>query len=187
MNPARFLRMSITLFMFIFAVMLTPLTALTIMMASADELTAESDLVISGKISSIEYVWEDETHRAINTLLTVEVERYMKGMENSTVVVRQLGGRIGDSGDEIPGTPRFDAGEEVILFLVKHQGDYWIHSIALGVFRIVTAEGGQKVVFNHLKDVTLLDPVSREEINPENVFKVTPLTEFISEIEGYVH
>jgi hypothetical protein len=186
MNPAQFLRMGITVFVLIFSVMLTPLAALTIMMASAEELTGESDLVVVGKINSVEYVWEDETHRAINTLLTIEVEQYVKGTGNSTVVVRQLGGQIGDFGDEIPGTPLFDTGEEVVFFLVKHKGDYWIHSIALGAFRIIPAEGGQKVVINHLQDVTVLDPASREEINPEHVFKVTPLTEFIGEIETYV-
>jgi hypothetical protein len=142
---------------------------------------------VAGRITSVEFVWEDETHRAINTLLTVEVDQYVKGDGNATVVVRQLGGHIGEFGDEIPGVPMFDTGEEVVLFLVKFNGEYLIHSMALGAFRVSTEETGQKIVYNYLPDVTIVDPDTRQTLPSETVFKAAALPDFIAQVMSYIN
>lgn len=164
----------------------SPLLALTLQLSSTEKLTADSELIVSGRIVSIEYLWEDETRRAINTLLTIEAYQYLKGSGNATVTVRQLGGRIGNFGDEIPGVPQFQLGEEVILFLVSHRGDYWIHSMALGAFRVLTDDSGQKLVYNNLPEVTVIDPATQQTLPGEAVFGVTILGEFIAQIKSYL-
>ncbi len=189
MNDHRFLRWGgevFRMFLLLIALAAVPAMALTLHLASLEKLATDSDLIVSGRVISVEYAWEDETRRAINTLLTVEVEQYLKGRGNATVVVRQLGGRIGNFGDEIPGVPQFEAGEEVILFLVSHRGDYWIHSMALGAFRVFSDEAGEKLVYNNLPEVTVIDPATQQTLRGEAVFGVTLLGEFIAQIKSYV-
>lgn len=186
MNYKGFRRRGRNIFLLLLGLTASPALALTLQLSSAEKLTADSDLIVSGRVISVEYAWEDETRRAINTLLTVEVEQYLKGRGNATVVVRQLGGRIGNFGDEIPGVPQFQAGEEVVLFLVSHRGDYWIHSMALGAFRVFSDETGEKLVYNNLPDVTVIDPATQQTLRGEDVFGVTVLGEFIAQIKSYV-
>lgn len=160
--------------------------ALTVQLISLQEMTVQSELVVAGRIASVEYVWEDETHRAINTLLTVEVDQYVKGNGNAPLVVRQLGGRIGDFGDEISGVPQFEKGDEVLFFLIKHNGEYWIHSMALGAFRVFTDDAGQKLVYNYLPGVSVLDPATQQSLPGESVFQPAALPDFIAQIASYI-
>lgn len=186
MNPQRFFGSGAGIILLLVCLGIGQAPALTLEPTSVQELAIESELIVTGRIVSVEYVWEDETHRAINTLLTVEVDQYVKGAGNASVVVRQLGGHIGEFGDEISGIPAFDTGEEVVLFLVKFKGEYWIHSMTLGAFRVTTEEAGQRIVYNHLPDVTVVDPDTRQTIPGETVFKATALPDFIAQVISYI-
>jgi len=186
MNPRRFFGSGAGIILLLICLWIGQAPALTLELSSLQELAVESELIVSGRIVSVEYAWEDETHRAINTLLTVEVDQYVKGTGNISVVVRQLGGHIGDFGDEIPGVPEFDAGEEVVLFLVQFKGEYWIHSMALGAFRVTTEEAGQRIVYNFLPDVSVVDPETGQTIPGETLFKATALSDFIARVISYL-
>jgi len=186
MNNKEFFRTGALILLLVMGLGIGQALALTLGLTSVQELAIESELIVTGRIASVEYVWEDETHRTINTLLTVEVDQYVKGTGNATVVVRQLGGHIGDFGDEIPGVPAFDAGEEMVFFLVKFNGEYWIHSMALGAFRVSTEETGQKIVYNFLPDVTVVDPDTRQSLPGETIFKATALPDFIARVMSYI-
>lgn len=163
------------------------LFSLTVARITVAELTEQSSLVVLGRVVDIRYQWEDQRQSSVNTVLTVEVSRYLKGRGGATVTVKQLGGRIGDFGDEVSGTPSFDVNDEVILFLVAHNGDYWIHSIALGAFNILTENDGQQYILNDLRTVSLVDPVTHAPVNPAEAFPLRPLNEFISEILAHVN
>lgn len=186
MNPQRFFQSGAGIILLLLCIGVGQALALTLELTSLQELAVESELIVTGRIVSVEYVWEDETHRAINTLLTVEVDQYVKGAGNASVVVRQLGGHIGEFGDEIPGVPAFAPGEEVVLFLVKFKGEYWIHSMALGAFRVSTEDAGQSIVYNYLPDVTVVDPETRQSIPGETVFKAIALPDFIARVMSYI-
>ena len=171
---------------FILLFIITSVWALTIEKASLQELTNESALVVIGKVISIEYEWEDANQNAINTNITIEVNQYIKGSGDSQIKITQLGGHIGDFGDVIPGTPNFVMDEEVIFFLFEHNNKYWIHSIALGCFRIFEEENGQKSVMNDLRNIHLINPVTNQEVEPEDAITYFPMDVFINEIESYL-
>jgi hypothetical protein len=159
--------------------------ALTIKKTSVKEMTDTSQLVVLGKVSDIRYVWEDASQRAINTLFTIEVEEYIKGSGDGTVVVRQLGGQIGDFGDHVSGAPQLNFGDEVVLFLQFHNGSWWIHSIALGVYAVVAQDDGQKYVLNDLRDINLVDEHSRK-VDAAAAYTWMPVDEFIGQVREYV-
>lgn len=160
--------------------------SLTLSRATTEELTNESAIVLHGRVKSVEYLWENENLRTINTFITVDVDEYIKGSDDYQIVVKQMGGQIGDIGDVISGTPSLEPGEEVVLFLVESNGSYEIHSIALGLFRVFIGQDNSKQVINDLRNVYLIDPVTRQIVQPEDALTSFPLNAFISEIKSYI-
>lgn len=65
MNYKGFLRRGGNIFLLLLGLTASPALALTLQLSSAEKLTADSDLIVAGRVVSIEYAWEDETRRAI--------------------------------------------------------------------------------------------------------------------------
>ncbi len=160
--------------------------ALTLAKATVEELTQESTLIVHGIVQKIENQWENQDEGTINSFVTIDVFEYIKGMDESSLVIRQMGGQIGDWGDVIPGTPVFSKGDEVILFLVKHQNSYEIHSIALGLFRVYEDDLGQKMVINDLRNINLIDPVTGNPVAGDEANPAFTLSQFRGQIRSYL-
>jgi hypothetical protein len=72
------------------------------------------------------------------TFTSFEIEDVWKGAAPPRIQVRLLGGRSGNLTSQVSGIPRFQAGEEVILFLeMTPRGDYSVVSWMQGTFRIL--------------------------------------------------
>ena len=95
-----------------------------------------------------------------------------------------MGGKIGDLTDKVDGTPVFQAGEEVILFLVEYHGDYYIHSIVLGSFRVFVDAKNTKRVINDLRNIHLVDPDTGKEVLPKDALTPFRFDAFISKINS---
>lgn len=178
--------MWLALLVVVLSMVVMPAHALSIAKATLEELTRESQHIVVGRIVAIDYQWQNVDHQVIETVLTVAVENPVKGVSSPTIQVTQLGGTIGDLTMEIPGTPQFDVGDEVLLFLQDHQNKYWIHSIALGAFSIVTENNGEKLVVNHLQGIDLIDPGSGARVAADEAFPIIPLTEFLEQVNHYI-
>ena len=154
---------------------------LTVAKISLQELTAQSNLVIYGTVVSANSQWEGQ---AINTYTSIRVKETLKGDGQEFVTVKQMGGRVGDITDEVTGSRELKGGEDVILFLVEWKGHYWIHSIVLGKFSVVT-QNGNLVAYNDLNNVGLIDPVTnREVIDATEKTNAFPLGSFMGEIRS---
>lgn len=162
------------------------LWALTLKKADLAELTRESSLVILGKVVDVEYRWQDDRHQAIYTLLTIEVEQFVKGSASRTLQVTQLGGTMGDIGQEVSGSPRFGEGDEVFLFLQEFQGAYWIHSIALGYFQVIEERDGQRYVLNDLRGINLVDAQTMQKVAPAEAYTFEPISSFIERVRQHL-
>lgn len=158
--------------------------ALTIQLISIEQMTKESNTVIIGKVMSSYSVWEGNK---IYTYTTFQINEILKddGL-GEYVVVKQLGGTVGDMTLDVPGTPELTKGEELLLFLRFWKGNYWIHSIVLGKYSIFIEEGN-KFAINNLNNIGLIDPVTKRTITDacaiENKFL---LTEFVNEIKNFL-
>ena len=156
-------------------------TSLTVEKITLEELTTQSDLIVHGYVLSSMSQWEQSN---IYTYSTIRVEQSLKGSFRETVTVKQLGGRVGDITAEVAGTPELRANDEVILFLREWNGDYWIHSIALGKFSVVR-DGGVPLTISDLNNVGLIDPVTRQEITDvPGKFNKIPLDTFLNEVRS---
>lgn len=150
----------------IIVLMTLPLLGLTVRYASLEEITANSNLIVHGQVKSLTSKWEDNN---IYTYATIEIFDVVKGVEkNKQILIKQLGGTVGDITQEISGTPKLWDESEVFLFLVDWKNAYWINSIVLGFYEIVEINGTRYAV-NNFNDVELIDsktgkPIEEKEL-----------------------
>jgi len=157
--------------------------ALTVENISLQRLTTESNLIVYGRIESSYSQWEGKT---IYTYTTLRVNESLKGEGGSLVTVKQLGGTVGETGLEVPGTPKLIAGEDVVLFLTRWQDQYWIHSIVLGKFSVITT-AGETFAYNDLTNIGLIDPVTKREVTAQDAKQNNfPLQSFLATVRTYV-
>ncbi len=94
-----------------------PLSATVLLKMSMDELTTSSEEIVQGKVKEITSQW-NEKRTLIFSEIKIEVKERIKGeKERKEIVVRQLGGKVGDMRLKVIGMPVFQEEEEVILFL----------------------------------------------------------------------
>lgn len=173
-------------FILLILVFISPFKVLsmTVLDASIDELTTESQLVIRGIVISKIYKWENEKQNSIHTVFTIQPTEYIKGNGPVEIKIYQLGGKIDDIEDIIIGTPDLNPDEEVILFLQQHDGKYVIHSMVLGCYKISENENGDKIAINDLRAVNLIKPDSMGKAQTGEKIKTYPVDKFISEIKS---
>jgi hypothetical protein len=127
---------SFTLVLAVVALVLAPVRARATTFVGMTEhtLARAADAIVVGTVTNLESVATRDG--AISTLVTVEVEREYKGRVGRVVTLRQPGGRVGDRGLWIAGSPRFTRGERQLLFLSAHH-DGTARTTALGLGQFV--------------------------------------------------
>lgn len=83
---------------------------------SLEQLATESESVVHGTVVRRWAAW-GPSRQFIWTHHEVRVVDVLKGRAALTVVVSEPGGEIGDIGIAIAGAPRYEVGQEVVLFL----------------------------------------------------------------------
>ena len=116
-------------FLFLPALWGTTLARLTI-----DQLATGADAVARVRFAGARSRWENGT---IWTVAQAEVLETMKGQLPGEIAVRLPGGRVGHLKASVDGTPRFNAGEEAVVFLVRSRaGGFTVAAWVEGTFRI---------------------------------------------------
>jgi hypothetical protein len=93
--------------------------ATTLARLTLDQLTTAADAVARVRCAGAESRWENG---AIWTVTTFDVVETMKGSLPTQVTVRLPGGRVGHLTAAVDGTPRFNAGDEAVVFLERYSG-----------------------------------------------------------------
>lgn len=83
-----------------------------------EEMAVEAALVARGRVVNTQAAWDD-AHRRIYTYTEIQIlERiHAPSAVPDSIVVRTLGGEVGNIGMKVSGTPKFTMGEEVVVFL----------------------------------------------------------------------
>ena len=117
-----------------------------IRMDMAELAKTSADVVVAKCIST--ETKKDENTGLIFTYTTFKVDESLKGEYGDEIVLRVIGGTVGDTTVNAPDAPRFSPDEEVVLFLGPRntKGYPMLKSIYSGIYRIRTDESGAKVV-----------------------------------------
>jgi hypothetical protein len=90
--------------------------ATVVIPADLAELSRDARAIVRGHVVSVEGRWTDD-RRTIETLVTLEVEHYLKGDLGTLVQFTVPGGRLGRFRNVVIGAPQFETGQRVIVFL----------------------------------------------------------------------
>ncbi len=89
-----------------------------------DELAIRADSILVGEVTDITAYQEENGN--IYTLATISVEQTVKGQTRDKATLRTLGGELDGQVMWVEGTPGFQPGERVVVFLKKGGGAFTI-------------------------------------------------------------
>jgi hypothetical protein len=148
----------------------TTASATTLERMSVAKMAQAAQLVVRAQCLGNSSAWDGGE---IWTLTSFEVEDAWKGAPSGAaqqVIVRLLGGAVGNLSSTVSGVPRFRPGEEVILFLQPTaRGDFSVVSWAQGTFRIHRdTRSGVEIVVQDTAAFDTYDPATRQ-FNAEGI------------------
>ena len=115
-----FVALNLLLVLVCFSLLLVPLPA----EAGDGSLFAQADRVVEGRVERVRSFWEGD---AIYTEVTLRTYRVLKGDTSHPIVLYHLGGEIDGVGLAVSDQPRFVPGEEVRVYLIRHEdGTWWV-------------------------------------------------------------
>jgi hypothetical protein len=118
-------------------VLASSIHATIVIPADVGELARDAVAVARGRVAAVDGRWTDD-HRAIETIVTLEVERYLKGAFGATLQFRVPGGELGRLRSIVVGAPEFAVGDRVVIFLgARGPSVPYVLGLSQGVFRLV--------------------------------------------------
>jgi hypothetical protein len=131
-------------FLFVVLAFLLTLPARATVLVPADlgELSREAQAIVRGRVARLDPRWTDD-RGTIETIVTLEVEAYIKGALGATLRFRTPGGDLGRYRSIVVGAPEFAVDEHVVVFLgARGPSVPYVLGLSQGVFRVVPTDGG---------------------------------------------
>lgn len=112
--------------------------ATTAVVPRDSEMVVESRAIVIGRVIELS-TGVDAGTDVVHTYVRLQVNTVLKGMiSEREIVLKEMGGETRDRGTQIFGMPRFDAGQEVLLYLnTWPDGALRVHQGFLGKFNII--------------------------------------------------
>ena len=133
---------------------------------SFEEVVARSQSIVHGTVVRTWSDW-DEDRTAIWTHYEIKVSASLKGEDGDTVVVSEPGGSVDGKHMQIAGTPKYEMGEEVMLFAAPTPIGY-LRTCGWGQGKFKVSASGDapsgKAVRSSLAGVQLVEGRSRKGI-----------------------
>ena len=167
--------------------------ATIIIKLSDKEMTKKASSIIRGKVIRRYSKWDSKKKR-IYTYTKIAILEPIKGKkETQEVVIRQLGGSVGNIGMKVSGNASFKLGEEVLVFLEKivnnklHQ--YHVMGMAYGKYRIVEDANKRHYLVRDLSNLSIASlKKGRYQFKAAHTIKKSPLylDHFVKKIRTYI-
>jgi Matrixin len=137
-------------------------SATTFIAMSEEDLAEHSDAALIGLVTRIESVGDEET-QGVHTLVSIAADQVLFGdVSQGEVVLREIGGRLGERIEWTYGSPQYRVGEEVLVFVdVAPDGSLRTTSMAMGKFSLHRDGAGTTVATRVLGEgAALFDPAT---------------------------
>ncbi len=143
---------------------------------SVEQMVDDSELIVHGTVLRSWSGW-DRARQFIWTHYELQVSDTMKGLPSVKLVVSEPGGIVGETGMQIAGAPRYEVGEEVVLFLNRTPIGYLRSSgWGQGKFGVRSLGGAGPVVRSAVAGVSFVEAPGGQ---PAGLKKArTPVTSF---------
>ena len=166
---------------------LSAVSATTVLKMTLPEVVAAAELIVEGKVLSVEGY--RDARGMICSKVLLQAAQYLKGSGGSYLEFSIPGGFVGDQGLLIPGFPQFRPGEDSILFLSKAGGTgiRLPEGLGQGKYRVLfDPETGRKLVRREsLQGLELLSPETGQLV-PSDPAGVVDYGDFVAEVRRLV-
>ena len=120
--------------------------ATTIVPLSFEKLVSESSAVVYGRVSDVRSQWTAD-RRFIESVVSIDVIKGMKGGMGDTIAFTVPGGQVGRYLNVIPGAQMFATGDLAVFFLTAHGARLPVTTgLTQGVYRVQRDSSGAMVV-----------------------------------------
>jgi hypothetical protein len=138
-----------------------PSSATVIQYLDIEQMSQIAAVVTVGEVERVESSWNDE-HTKIYTRITITTTEIIKGDRGlETVTLKLIGGQVGDAIAKLPGTPVFEPGDRVLMFLEERtdQDGYLLIGLFQGLYRLDESTGSNDLLYQDLppRGVTIID------------------------------
>ena len=116
-----------------------PVRATVLIPADLGELSRDALAIARGRVAALDAQWTED-HGTIETIVTLEVESYLKGSLGSSLRFRVPGGELGRFRSIVVGAPELAVNQRIVVFLGA-RGPSVPHVLGLsqGVFHVSRA------------------------------------------------
>src|SRR5258708_16867290 len=140
--------------------------AVTFVVPSDREMVNLSDAVIVA--SALGSYVQRTPAGGIETVTTFSIEEVMKGSSGPELEVHEPGGALADSATIIPGVPRCQEGQRVLLFLLRTPQKTWaVTNLVLGKFTFLTDTAGRRLPVRDEGEINGWDPDGTPHSEPQ--------------------
>jgi hypothetical protein len=156
-NSKLFSRVFILSAVVVGAVALSPLRsarATVVMEMNLDGLVGRADEIIVGAVKESSSRWTSDG-RYIVTDTVIEVSQTVHGKARDRVIVRRLGGTVGEIGMRVAGTVDLMPDTRVLLFIQKRRGHHYVVGMRQGAMRLEKNAKGKELVIKDLGNMAL--------------------------------
>jgi len=123
--------------LFTIVALAVPAWATVVVPADLGELSHDARAIARGRVVAVAAHW-GEDHHSIETIVTLDVDTYLKGALGQTLLFRVPGGELGRLRSIVVGAPEFAVDDRVIVFLgARGPSVPYVLGLGQGVFRIV--------------------------------------------------
>ena len=113
-------------------------SATTVVPVTTEDLARDADAIVIGSVTAITSAWRDAESRIV-TYIALSLDDVLKGAPRRQLTIRQAGGTLGDLHAGIDGSPEFEVGERVFLFLHRNpDGTARVAHLYQGKFSLVS-------------------------------------------------
>ncbi len=164
----------------LFALAIAPAQAVTVAPLSFEELVRHSSSVVYARVVDVRATWSDDRRR-IDSLVTVEVIRGLKGSAAAHVTLTVPGGQIGRFRHLVPGAPTFVPGDLAVWFLTAKGPRLPVPTgFTQGIYRVIR-DGGSGAT---LVTPPVVEAGGRSIVRGDTRRKPVPLATFESAVRA---
>lgn len=140
--------------------------------STPDLARSSADIVVAKCISSEAKL--DEQTGFIFTYTTFEIDESLKGKYGDKLVLKFVGGTVGDQTVSSPFLPKFTPNEEFVLLLGPENSAGYpvLQSINKGVYRVHTTDSGAKVISTPVSGLELFNSTTNQRIEGDNTLSL---------------
>lgn len=156
--------------------------ATTAVVPGDNDMIIESRAIVTGKVIALSTAVDSNTE-LVYTYIRVNLNSVLKGqISDGEIVLKELGGETRDHGTLIFGSPRFEPGQEVLLYLnTWPDGSLRVHQGFLGKFDVTRdAATGRLFVERRLQDQNVI--VTVDSVNGTNRSDLDTYTQMVGHL-----